>query len=273
MPHDTVIEATTTTVKLLSPGKGKRLIAKIAPTQGAKTPVELRVDFKAVQDDHPQPFPTMILRGDAEAVTTDKDGTQWKWTVANTDTHYDGISANPQLETALRGIRGMTWSGSVAPNGSEGAITLHADAVDDGSAQLMDLLKLTSLPMWPVLPAEAIAPGAKWETTTKLKLVEQLDVTEVVDYELVAYKDKTWTIKGTVKLSGAEQTIEGAKFKDIDGSGTVEATLVDGALIPTQHSTLNTSFAAVGPQGQVVKASLALANSIGVEPSAPAVAK
>lgn len=274
-PHDTTIDAPITTVKLGAPGKGKRVVAKIAPVAGGKTPIELHVDFTATQNGQTQPTPTLVLRGDAEAVTVDKDGTQYKLTVTATDTHYAaGVAKVPQLEAGLAGTVGMTMSGSVAGNGAAGKLALHHDAASPVSAELMELFKVTWMPLWPTLPTEAVAPGAKWQAVSTFKLAGQIDVTETVDYELVAYKDKTWTIKGVAKLAGKEQTLEGAPVSDISGTGTLDATLVDGALIPTVHGKLAAKFNVTPPGQQKLEFSLVLGNDIGaVDGATPAPTK
>lgn len=264
-PHDAQVPAQNATVKLVSPGKGKRVVAKIAPVAGSKTPVELHVDFAPTEGGHTEATPTMILRGDAEAVTADKTGTQWKLTIAGTDTHYTaGKARNDRLETGLQGIVGMTITGAVGSNGIADKLALHHDAVTAFGSQLMDLLALAWLPAWPALPAEAIAPGAKWQTQASYKLADQLDVSETADYELVAYKNKTWTIKATSKITGADQQLEGAPVTGIAGSGSLDATLVDGALVPTVHGTRRVTFQ-VTVQGQAIPYALAFGNDIGAD--------
>ena len=262
--HDTAIDAPTTAVKLVSPGKGKRVVAKIAPAAGARTAVELRVDFTATQNGQTQPTPTLILRADAETVSADKDGAQYKLTVTGTDTRYaSGVAKVPQLEAGLAGTVGMTLSGSVAGTGAAGKLALHHDAATPVSGELMELFKVTWMPLWPALPTEAIAPGAKWQAVSTFKLAGQIDVTETVDYELVAYKDKTWTIKGVAKLAGKEQTLEGAPVSDISGTGTLDATLIDGALLPTTHGKLSAKFNVTPPGQQKLEFALVLGNDVG----------
>jgi len=260
----------TATVKLVSPGKGKRVVATVAPAAGGKTPVELHVDFTPTQDGTAQRTPTLILRGDAEVTAADKTGAQYKITITATDTHYpEKLARIDQLERGLAGVVGMTMTGNVTPDGEVGKLALHHDAAAPMSSEVMKLFNVTWLPAWPVLPKEAIAPGAKWQATTMYKLASQLDITEVTDYELVSYKDKTWTIKGTSKVTGGDQAAgEGVTLKDISGTGTLQATLVDGALIPTVHHTLTVAFTAAAPQGQL-KLALELGNDIGAPGTTP----
>jgi hypothetical protein len=103
--------------------------------------------------------------------------------------------------------------------------------------------------MWPVLPTEPVGPGAKWTVTTTQKLADQLDVTQTTDYQLVEHKGTTWTIKGTTKITGADQDItagQGPKTKvgKIAGTGTTEATISAGTLSPSSKQHLETSFEA-----------------------------
>jgi hypothetical protein len=95
-----------------------------------------------------------------------------------------------------------------------------------------------------VLPKEAVGVGAKWQSTTTAKLADRLDVTQTTDYELIAHKGTTWTIKGITKVTGKDQDIETSKISGITGSGTSETTIADGVLYPTHKSSLETQFKA-----------------------------
>jgi hypothetical protein len=104
--------------------------------------------------------------------------------------------------------------------------------------------------MWPVLPTEPVAPGAKWTVTTTQKLADQLDVTQTTDYQLVSHKGNAWVIKGTTKITGADQDISAAqggpktKVGKISGTGTTDATISAGTLSPSSKQHLETSFEA-----------------------------
>ncbi|MBA3453039.1 MAG: hypothetical protein H0T42_08100, partial [Deltaproteobacteria bacterium] len=93
-------------------------------------------------------------------------------------------------------------------------------------------------------PKEPVGVGAKWQSTTTAKLADKLDVTQVTDYELVAQKGTTWTIKGKTKVTGTDQKMQGGDISAIKGSGTSEATITDGMLFPTYKTMLETQFTA-----------------------------
>src|SRR5262249_44570395 len=108
------------------------------------------------------------------------------------------------------------------------------------------------LPKLPVLPKEAIAAGAKWQVTSTGKLAEQLEVTYTTEYQLVTRKGNTATIKGTTKVTGIDKTIETPAqgqnpsvktvMSKIKGFGSLDATLIDGALYPALKSEVLTGF-------------------------------
>jgi microcystin-dependent protein len=52
-----------------------------------------------------------------------------------------------------------------------------------------------------------------------------------------------WTIKGTTKVTGADQMMQGGKITKIAGTGTTEVTLTDGKL-PTYKHALEATFTA-----------------------------
>ncbi len=142
----------------------------------------------------------------------------------------------------------MTIDGSVNGNGSTSDLTLRIEKPDAASKEALGLIHLSLLPMWPVMPTEPIAPGAKWTVTQNQKLADQLDVTQTTDYELVSHKGNDWVIKGTTKITGADQDISGngppTKVGKIMGTGTTEATVSEGSLTPASKQHLETSFEA-----------------------------
>jgi hypothetical protein len=120
---------------------------------------------------------------------------------------------------------------------------MRIDHAPAQAAQALELLRVT-LPTLPVLPKEAVGVGAKWQATTSAKLADRLDITQTTDYELVSHQGKIWTIKGTTKITGKDQSIEDSKISQISGSGTSETTIADGVLYPTYKSSVETQFTA-----------------------------
>ncbi|HEU0035485.1 MAG TPA: hypothetical protein VFQ53_32970 [Kofleriaceae bacterium] len=249
-PLDLKIPATTTTVKLVSAGKGKRQPLKLSAKAGQKQAVEVSLDFALKQSMGGQSednvVPTVVLSGDAETKAVDPSGTaQYTLTITKTDAKETAGSQVPidKFKEILATLSGLTIGGTVGPNGSTGEVTMHLDKQAEATGQAVELIRLT-LPPWPALPTEPIAPGAKWQATTTTKLADKLDVTQVTDYELVSYKGKVWTIKGKTKVSGADQMMQGGKITKITGTGTSDFTLADGALYPSHKTTLDASFIA-----------------------------
>lgn len=251
-PIDVSIAATSTTVKLVNAGKGKKTALQYTPKSGDKQQLEVALDFT---EKHTAPeelggsdenmLPTIVLVGNAETKAVDKDGAEFALSVSGTDVKELAGAKVPvdKLKSALAGLTGLTIGGKVAQNGTAGEIKLHLDKADEAGPQLLDMVRYT-LPSWPVLPAEPVGVGAKWQATTTTKVMDQVAVTQVTDYELTAHKGTTWTIKGTTKVSGADQEMKGSKISSIAGTGTSEATLADGTLYPTYKSSLETSFTA-----------------------------
>jgi hypothetical protein len=244
------IPATKIAVKLVSPGKGKRAPLRYTAKPGDKQQVELAMDFSAKQTEAgkttDQTVPTMVLVGDAEATTVDKDGnTAFTLTVSGTDAREvkDAKPSADQFKQVVQALTGLTISSTLGANGVAGDVTLRIEKPSELSSSVLELVRLT-LPSLPVLPAEPVGVGAKWQATANAKLSDSLDITQVTDYELVAHKGTMWTIKGTTKVSGADQTLEGGKITSIKGTGSTEATLADGTLYPVSRTSLQTEFTA-----------------------------
>jgi hypothetical protein len=245
-PLDVKIPAQQTTVKLVTPGKGKKEAIRYALKAGGKQSVELALDFSGKQDTEEHTVPTIVLAADAETKAV-KDGTaEYTFTVTGTDARANAAAADIPLDKfrqVLGVLVGLQVNGSFGASGTAGDVTLHMEHPPRGFEQALELIRVT-LPRVPSLPTEAVGVGAKWQATTAAKVADRLDVTQTTDYELVAHKGTTWTIKGTTKVVGKEQSIETAKVSGIAGTGTTEATIDSSQIYPTVKSTLETEFTA-----------------------------
>jgi hypothetical protein len=257
-PLDLTIPAPKVTVKLVSPGKGKRTPVKVAPKAGDKQLVELALDFSGSQTAPPEApeqirgtkadvAPTLVLTGNAEVKNVDAGGTtEYELTVDGTDVRDVKGQQVPSdlMKKALASLNTLKIGGTVAANGVGSDLKLHVDKADKEAAGALELVRVEVLPSWPVLPTEPIGVGAKWQVTSTTKLADKLDVTQTTDYELLKHDGKTWTIKGTTKVSGTDQDVDQAKLTNITGSGTVDVAMVEGALYPTMKAQVTTGFAA-----------------------------
>jgi hypothetical protein len=260
-PVSVSLEAEPVQVKLVSAGKGAKSMLAYAPKAGVKQPVELAIDFFGKQSasadlggDQENGMPTLVFTGEAEAKAADKDGTDVVFTVTSTDARpVAGRDQVPldKVKQLVAAATGMTLSGKVAPGGAAvGETKLELEKAGPGAREVMQIIPVAN-PSWPALPAKAVGVGAKWKATTTTKLMGKVVATIVTDYQVVAKKGTTWTIKGKTKLTGADQEIDSAKFSAITGTGDVEATVVDGSLYPTFKSKLDASLQATVPAGTI----------------------
>ncbi|MBS1118145.1 MAG: hypothetical protein H6Q90_373 [Deltaproteobacteria bacterium] len=255
-PVEVKIPAAKVTVKLVSPGKGKRTALHYTGKLGVKQQVELAMDFASTTSQggqtQDQSVPTIVLLGDSETKSVDKDGkSDYAFTVTSTDARdVKGATGAPPAEkfkVALEALMGLSIGGSVTANGTLGEMTLRIEKPTELSVGALELIRLT-MPTWPILPTEPVGVGAKWQSTTVHKLADRLDVTQVTSYEVVAQKGNTWTIKGTTKVSGSDQDVDGGRISGISGSGTSTVALADGALYPTYKGSVETKFSATEPK-------------------------
>jgi hypothetical protein len=245
-PIEIKIAAPQTTVKVVSDGKGKKAPLRYTTKSGAKQAVEIAMDFSGKQDTDESVVPTIVLSGEAETRSIDKDGgAEYTLTITSTDARPVANSSVPidQFKTVLGSLAGLTIGGKRGANGAAGEVTMRIEHPPDHGADALELIRFT-FPAFPVLPTQAIGVGAKWQSTTTSKLADKLDVTQVTEYELVAHQGSTWKIKGTSVISGKDQEVETAKISAISGQGTSETTIADGALYPTHKATSETMFKA-----------------------------
>jgi hypothetical protein len=257
-PIDLPFKAQQPTVKLVNAGKGKKAALKLTPKTGDKIPFELALDYSGKTGMPPElggtqenTAPTTVASGTIESQDVAADGAaKFKALIEKVDARNVEGNKVPleEFKPALSSLVGASFAGSVNSNGTTSDITLHIDKPDAHTKDVAMVVQLSLLPMWPVLPTEPIGPGAKWQATSNYKFAEQLDVTQTTEYELVSHAGNSWVIKGTTKLTGKDQTMgaggQTAKVSGISGTGTIEATINDGKLVPSNKSTLNTSFTA-----------------------------
>ncbi len=251
-PIEVMLPAPKVEVKLVSAGKGKKAALKLTAKAGTKQTTELSLDFKGGQDGPPETggkkdevAPTVLLAGEVETKDVAADGlTSFQMTVSSVDTK-DKVGqkvSSADFKSELGSLIGATIAGSVGANGTASDLKLRIEKPDAKAQGALEFVKLSLLPMWPVLPTEPVGTGAKWTVTSTQKIADQLEVKKVVTYELISKKGTAWTIKGTTKITGDEQTVSGAKLGSITGTGASEVTLTDGALVPATKQSVATEF-------------------------------
>lgn len=249
-PLEVTIPAQQTSVKLVAKGRGRLAPLRYTPKAGNSQQVELRMDFTARQTEgtttDDQIIPTMVLRTETETQSVDAAGTA---TFALKVTGTDAVDVTgakvtaDQFRQVMASLAGMVIGGTVDATGAPGDLKLRVEQPGELTEGALELLRIT-LPAWPVLPKEPIGLGAKWQATTTAKLADKLVVTQVTDYELTAHKGATWTIKGTTKVTGADQTVDNGQVSAITGAGTAEVALADGTLFPSHKAAVETHFTA-----------------------------
>jgi hypothetical protein len=276
-PIDVPLATGKTTYKLVSPGKGTKAVLKIDGKAGAKQVLELALDFagkqvapKELGGTQEDVAPTLVLASELEAGDADKDGLKFKVTFTGVDARdRPGAKATKeQFKSELGVLAGTVLSGSVSASGQLANMSLHVDKPTDKTMAALELVRISMMPMWPVLPTEAIGPGAKWQVTSAYTIADRIDATQTTDYEIVSHKGTAWVIKASTKLKGADQTIKDTKFEKIAGSGSFEGTLSDGVFLPTTTTKLTTDFTAsiTGPDSKPTAVSFHLDQALAVTP-------
>lgn len=252
-PIDVPLAFGKSTYKLASAGKGQKAVIKIGTTAGTKQQLELAVDFAGKQvapaelgGTQEDVAPTLVLASDLEVGAVDADGAKWKVTFTSVDARDRAGSkaTKDQFKAQLGVLAGVQLSGAVSPSGQLSNVSLHVDKPTDQTMAALELVRISMMPMWPVVPTEAIGVGAKWTVTTPYTIADRIEATQTTAYELVSHKGSTWLLKGKTKLTGKEQTIKETKFGKIAGDGVVEVTLTDGAFVPQSTTKLTNDFTA-----------------------------
>jgi hypothetical protein len=168
-------------------------------------------------------------------------------------------------------LAGTVLSGVVSQSGQLANLTLHVDKPSDKTMAALELIRISLMPMWPVLPTEAIGVGAKWTVTSTYTIADRIEATQTTDMEIVSHKGKDWVMKGKTSVKGADQKIKETQFEKIGGTGTFEATITDGAFLPASNTKLTSDFTASieGPDKKPASVQFHLDQAIQVTPKTP----
>lgn len=255
-PIDVPLATGKATYKLASAGKGQKAVLKIAAEKGAKQQLELALDFAGKQiapaelgGKQEDVAPTLVLASDLEVTDADPAGARFKVTFTGVDARDRAGSkaTKDQFKSELGVLAGVELSGAVSATGQLSNMSLHVAKPTEKTMGALELVRISILPMWPVVPTEAIGVGAKWTVSTTYTIADRIEATQTTDFEVLSHKGAEWKLKGTTKLTGKEQTIKETKFEKIGGAGGVEVTLTDGAFMPVSSTKLTNDFTATVP--------------------------
>jgi hypothetical protein len=189
-PIDVPLAAARTTYKLVNPGKGTKAVMKINGEKGAKQTLELALDFAGKQvapadlgGTQEDVAPTLVLASDLEVTDNDASGSKFKVSFTGVDARdRPGAKATKdQFKTELAVLAGTVLSGSVSASGQLANMTLHVDKPTDKTMAALELVRISMLPMWPVLPTEAVGVGAKWTVTSTYTIADRIEATQTTD--------------------------------------------------------------------------------------------
>jgi hypothetical protein len=252
-PIDVPLSSAKTSYKLVNAGKGQKAVMKIGGEKGMKQTVELALDFAGKQvapaelgGTQEDVAPTLVLASDVEVVETDASGAKFKVSFTGVDARdKPGAKATKeQFKTELGVLQGTVLSGVVSPTGQVANMTLHVDKPSEKTMAALELVRISMVPLWPVVPTEAIGVGAKWTVTAQYTIADRIEATQTTDMELISHKGKDWVVKGKTTVKGADQKIKDTQFEKIGGSGSFEATVTEGVFAPASNTKLSSDFTA-----------------------------
>ena len=257
-PIDVPLTMGTATYKLATAGKGKKAVIRIGAPEGTHQQLELALDFAGKQvaptelgGTQEDVAPTLVLASDLEVGAADPGGSKFKVTFTGVDARDRAGSkaTKEQFKTELGVLAGVELSGAVSPTGQLSNLSLHVDKPTDKTMAALELVRISMMPLWPIVPTEAIGVGAKWTVKTTYTIADRIEATQTTAYEVVSHKGAAWVLKGKTKLEGKAQTIKQTTFEKIGGTGGVDVTLTDGAFVPQSSTTLANDFTATVPGG------------------------
>jgi hypothetical protein len=275
-PIDVPLAAAKTSYKLVNAGKGPKAVVKISGEKGLKQTLELALDFAGKQvapaelgGTKEDVAPTLVLASDLEVTDADASGAKFKVAFTGVDARdRPGAKDKDTFKTELGVLSGTVLSGVVSPSGQLANLSLHVDKPSDKAMAALQLIRISMMPMWPVLPTEAIGVGARWTVTATYTIADSIEATQTTEMEVVSHKGKDWVVKGKTTVKGADQKVKDVQFEKIGGGGSFEATLTDGVFVPVSNTKLASDFTASleGPDKKPAAVQFHLDQAIQVTP-------
>ncbi len=199
-------------------------------TAGTKAALELAMDLDLEGGGTSNKLPTLVMQLSVEVASVEPDGdARVSTTIAGAHVlDRDGatVPATTVAQTAEL-VRGLTYTTTVAPDGSrrDTQITARpAASTDQQLAQLTEAIELATSAM----PAVPVGVGAKW-TTRKHSRRDDIAFTTVTVTEITAIDGDHVTIQSDSSIAAPDQTFEQdgvrAKISDIGGGGHTKATI------------------------------------------------
>ena len=164
------------TYKLASAGKGQKAVIKIGAPQGAKQQLELAVDFAGKQiaptelgGTQEDVAPTLVLASDLEVAAADADGIEVEGHVhrrRRARSRGSKVDQGAVQDRARRARGRAAVRCGVARRASCRTCRCTSPKPNARTMAALELIRISMMPMWPIVPTEAIGVGAKWTVTT-----------------------------------------------------------------------------------------------------------
>lgn len=231
-------------VTLETPGKGKRAPLVLRATVGATQAVEYVIDGRFRQQVGTQPAieqasPTITLRGTARVDAIEADGSvRYRYVVEKAAA---GAAADPAFTQGLATLEGLIVEGTVGRDGRLAKLSLHVERPTAATADALSIIA-QSLPPFTALPAEPVAPGARW-TARHTRALFGAEVEIVQRSRLTERKGGRAVILSETSIAPIEREVGGDRARLV-ARGGITTQLVEGSLVPTRivEQTLVTSF-------------------------------
>ncbi|MCW2812668.1 MAG: hypothetical protein JWN84_123 [Nocardioides sp.] len=212
-------------VEVLDAGSDERRVLSLTPDE-ATTSATASIAQQVVRDEAPAaalppitfPFETTTEVADDGVVTATRT-----YAEPTVDPAQATAADERDLLPVLRELAGATSTLVVRPDGTTVEASSGSDTLEQIDAQLRDLV--------PVLPTEAVGPGARW-TATSVAEVDAAVVDQVATYTLTSLEGDAYVVEVSIEQTYRRGEVEGVEVRS--GRGTVTARLEGtlGELLP-----------------------------------------
>lgn len=238
-PFATDLDVDVETVKLLTPGKGKRAPLTLTAAADSRQPVAYQIGAHAISDDGAgKPAeadqPTLYLRGTA-AVTLVEPSGRLRYAFTVEEATATGAGTTPALTSGIATLVGAVFSTAVDPDGRVAARKVEV-AHPIATTPLVIGQVAQSMDTFVALPAEPIGVGATWTSTYPTHLLGQ-EVVVTVRSKLVSRKGAIAVVSSETAIAPIVQAVAGGTGK-LEARGTITTVITAGRLLPTRAAEL-----------------------------------
>jgi len=222
-----------TDVVVVAPGAAPQHALRYAVPKGAKSTIEMSIDWKVTAGEITSALPTIVTTLDIACDDVAADGTmklRAKVIDASAHERTDSQVAPASITSLLEPLKGTTLTLTLAPDGRVAPPTVEAGTTPLSPAvtEQLQALAASFQQLAMSLPTAPVGVGAKWRTSRKIQQ-SGLALTTVTTVDVTGLDATTASFTLGSEVHGADQTVTqsgvAVEVKDVTGTAQGKGTI------------------------------------------------